>query len=183
MKDYYKVLGISKLASTKEINDAFKNLTKNLDKHDEQYRSYLEAFKILVNYHQRRAYDEQLEYNTLSLYPRSDFDFSSFDHINNYFNTMQQRFNNHMKQFDNMFNESLDENNHVYKQEYESRTIQENGEMIKAEKYKLNKDGNENKKYRVTKRDKNGNVVTKDIDPKTLKNNKDLLSLEYFGKK
>jgi len=184
MKDYYKVLGISKSASTRQIHETFKDLIKNLDKQTDNdlYRSYKEAYNVLIDYHQRRAYDEQLERGSSSLNPRDDFGFTSFDYMNNHFNLMRHGIINHMRQFDKMFNGSTTDNSNEYRQTYESKTIQKDGEMVKAEKYESNKDGNKKRKYRVIKKDKDGNITTRDIDPKTLKDKKDLPSLEYFGK-
>ena len=114
--------------------------------------------------------------------PRDDFGFTSFDYMNNHFNLMRHGIINHMRQFDKMFNGSTTDNSNEYRQTYESKTIQKDGEMVKAEKYESNKDGNKKRKYRVIKKDKDGNITTRDIDPKTLKDKKDLPSLEYFGK-
>lgn len=179
MKDYYKILGVSKSASTKEIHESFKNLTKNLDKHDDKYKHYKDAYDVLIDYHLRRVYDEQLEQGVSSLYPRDEFRITT---MNSYFDRMTQRFRDHMRQFDDMIDSLPQENEHVYKQTYESKTINRNGEIMKAEKYELNKDGKKKRRYRVTKKDKNGHIITKEIDPKVLNDRKDLPSLDYTNK-
>lgn len=63
-KNYYKVLGIKRTASTKEIKERFVKIIKILDpnknadnpKVQEKYREVIEAYKVLGNLERRLKY-------------------------------------------------------------------------------------------------------------------------------
>ena len=67
MKDYYKILGIKRTATTKEIKSAYRNLVK---KHhpdmtgnceaDEQIKDINEAYDTLMDPEKRKSYNQNL---------------------------------------------------------------------------------------------------------------------------
>lgn len=71
IKNYYKVLGVKRTASTAAIKDRFKKLIKILDpnKHPnnpkvhEKYREVIEAYKVLGNLETRLEYAQLFHTN------------------------------------------------------------------------------------------------------------------------
>ena len=69
-KDYYKILNISRNASSDEIKRGYKKLAvkyhpdKNIGKSDftKKFCEVVEAYEILKTYHLRQAYDLYLAY-------------------------------------------------------------------------------------------------------------------------
>ncbi len=63
MKDYYKILGIKRNASQKEIKNAYRNLAKKHhpdatgEKTDEQFKNIQEAYSTLSDPEKRSDYD------------------------------------------------------------------------------------------------------------------------------
>jgi molecular chaperone DnaJ len=91
MSDYYEVLGVSREASESEIKKAFRGLARELhpdvNDHDpeaeEKFKAAAEAYEVLSNAEQRRAYDAYGHEGLRSggFDPRSASSFGSIDDI------------------------------------------------------------------------------------------------------
>ena len=67
MKDYYKILGIERTATDKEIKSAYRNLAKKHHpdmtgkcEEDEQFKDIQEAYSTLIDPEKRRSYNKTL---------------------------------------------------------------------------------------------------------------------------
>lgn len=58
-RSLYDILGVTEIASEKEISDAFATLTKDLSEDDAQYQELRNAYEVLSDMDRRARYDIQ----------------------------------------------------------------------------------------------------------------------------
>ena len=78
-KDYFKILGVSRNATDKEIKSAFRKLARkfhpDLHPHDERdesvFKEINEAYEILSDEDKKKSYEEYLSYWSKNIYGNS----------------------------------------------------------------------------------------------------------------
>ena len=154
MKNYYNILEIEypSRADNTDIKRAAKfkiNQIKNSNLKKEEKIKYLklvkEAYDTLKSYHKRREYDNKLNNNSL---------------IRN--NLFSQLFNKNI--FNEDFFDNLEDTKNTYHySSYSSTQKSSNGKYYKEEKIITNKNGKIDKKHTITTKNKNGDLIVKNI--------------------
>jgi DnaJ-class molecular chaperone len=97
MKDYYYILGINRIASTEEIKNAYRKLSKKFhpdtnngdDFFADRFKEIQEAYETLRDSKKKEIYDKEFSFSRFNENPNNDID---FEPIINYFNVNKLSF-------------------------------------------------------------------------------------------
>ena len=167
MKNYYKVLGIKKSATTDEIKSVTKYLvnkvkTSKLSQDDKKIKltNLQEAYNFLNDYHSRKSLDEYLDSRELMIPPMMENPF-------NIFNKLSLFDNFEMPDMSKM--ESSGNNKYYQHSSFVTTKRDESGNLVTEKKVTTNDNGKLTEDHKIITQDKDGNEIIKEVPIKTTK--------------
>jgi curved DNA-binding protein CbpA len=198
-KDYYKVLGVTKESTDKEIKTAYHKLARqhhpdaNGGKTSEKFKEVAAAYEVLSDKEKKATYDSYIANGTHNNNTQSrgyggysDFNPQSSDHnySSNFYKRNSQKNGNYYSNFDNFdkFSKKFKDSG-FYKEFYETYTFKDkNTGEYKTYTFKSNKTGNPfySDFESAFKRKNRNNQANQDFNNNDMNKNSNF-SNDYFG--